>query len=298
MWRRALSLAAGLLLFLAARSGQAMRNGAFDLSVIVDGSSLEEYPHGGRTYVEALKGRSFTLRVSNPSSERVAVAISVDGRNVIDAKRTSAEGATKWVLFPGQTIEIPGWQISGETARRFFFTDTAQSYASWLGDTANVGTIEAVFFREKRQPPRPITRYAEPGESGRDEAANGDTGASLYDIPGGAPEFDYGHEASRSAQAPAPSSDAKAKDGHVSKSDPTDGLAATGIGERTSFPIEWIDFKEDPRPIARMALRYEYRRELVRLGVFPRPGDDLALRERARGFRPEYAPDPDRHRSQ
>jgi hypothetical protein len=287
MWRRALSLAAGLLLFLAARSGQASRNGAFDLSVIVDGSPLEEYPHDGRTYVEALKGWSFTLRVSNPSSERVAVAISVDGRNVIDAKRTSAQGATKWVLLPGQTIEIPGWQISGDTARRFFFTDTARSYASWLGDTANVGTIEAVFFREKRQPPRPITRYAEPGEPGRDAA-------------GGAPEALHDREASGSAQAqsPAPSSDARAKDGYVSKSDPTDGLAATGIGERTSFPIEWIDFKEDPRPIACMALRYEYRRELVRLGVFPRPGDDLALRERARGFQPEYAPDPDRHRSQ
>jgi hypothetical protein len=275
-----------------------MQNGAFDLSVIVDGSSLEEYPHDGRTYVEALKGRSFTLRVSNPSSERVAVAISVDGRNVIDAKRTSAQGATKWVLFPGQTIEIPGWQISGETARRFFFTDIARSYASWLGDTANVGTIEAVFFREKRQPPRPVTRYAEPGERRRDETAHGDTDTSLSDIQGGAPEAAGGHGASGSAQTPASSSDAKAKDGHVSKSEPTDGLAATGIGERTSFPVEWIDFKEDPRPVARMALRYEYRRELVRLGVFPRPGDDLALRERARGFQPEYAPDPDRHRSQ
>ncbi|HEY6930761.1 MAG TPA: hypothetical protein VJA66_13865 [Thermoanaerobaculia bacterium] len=288
MWRRALSLAAGFCLFLAARSGQAMRNGAFDLSVIVDGTPLEEYPHDGRTYVEALKSRSFTLRVSNPGSERVAVAISVDGRNVIDAKRTSALGATKWVLFPGQTIEIPGWQISGETARRFFFTDTARSYASWLGDTSNVGTIEAVFFRERRPPPRPMTRGAEPGAPRRESAD-------------GAPETLYDRESAGPAQSqvPAPpSADAKAKDGYLSKNEPTDGLAATGIGERTSFPIEWIDFQEDPRPVARMALRYEYRRELLRLGVFPRPGDELALRERARGFQPEYAPDPDRHRSQ
>ena len=288
MWRRALSLAAGVLLFLAARSGHAMRYGSFDLSVIVDGSPLEEYPHDGRIYIEALKGRSFTLRVSNPSSERVAVAISVDGRNVIDAKRTSAQGATKWVLSPGQTIEIPGWQISGETARRFFFTDTAHSYASWLGDTANVGTIEAVLFREKQPPPRPITRNAAPGAPRRDSAD-------------GAPEALYDHESAGATQnqaPPPPSADAKAKDGYLSKNEPSDGLAAIGIGERTSFPIEWIDFQEDPRPIARIALRYEYRRELVRLGVFPRPGDELALRERARGFQPEYAPDPDRHRSQ
>ncbi len=86
---------------------------------------------------------------SNPTRERVAVALSVDGRNVVDAARTSALAATKWILGPYQTAEIPGWQVSGQTSRKFFFTETSRSYAKWLGDTANVGTIEAVFFREK-----------------------------------------------------------------------------------------------------------------------------------------------------
>jgi hypothetical protein len=101
-----------------------------------------------------------------------------------------------------------------------------------------------------------------------------------------------------SAPPPAPSTEAIAK-GRAVKPPPqdADSFAATGIGERTSFPVEWIHFDEDPRPVARTALRYEYRRELVRLGVLTR-GDDLAARERARGFEPEYAPDPDRHRSQ
>src|SRR5512132_2660455 len=104
----------------------AQRQG-FELSVVVDGCEAPEYEHGGRLYIEALRGRSFALRVSNPTSERIAVALSVDGRNVIDAGRTTAFHATKWVLGPGQTIEIPGWQVSGETARKFFFTDTSRS---------------------------------------------------------------------------------------------------------------------------------------------------------------------------
>lgn len=284
-----------LMAFLSAQAGLASRNGSFDLSVLVDGASLAEYPHGDRTYIEAVRGRNFTLRVSNPTSERVAVAISVDGRNVIDAKRTTAQGATKWVLYPGQTMEVPGWQISGETARRFFFTDVASSYAKWLGDTANIGTIEAVFFRERVRPPRPVAQSPYRSEP---QSLDGIEGA-----PPGAPDSDARDQRSRSdspksAQAPAPPTEAgaTAKDRAVRSPEPS-GLAATGIGERTSNPIQWVSFDEDPRPIARVALRYEYRRELVRLGVLS-GRDDLAARERARGFETEYAPDPDRHRSQ
>ena len=138
----------GLCALAAASALGAVEGDGFSVSVLVDGSPAPEYVSRGRVYVEALKGREFTIRLSNPTSERVAVALSVDGRNVVDAKRTTALAATKWVLAPGQTADIPGWQISGETSRRFFFTETSKSYAQWLGDTSNVGTIEAVFFSE------------------------------------------------------------------------------------------------------------------------------------------------------
>src|SRR6476660_826798 len=61
---------------------------SFDLEVLVNGRSLAEYPARGRTYVEALKGAEYELRVSNPTAERVAVALSVDGLNTIDARHT------------------------------------------------------------------------------------------------------------------------------------------------------------------------------------------------------------------
>lgn len=80
----------------------------FTVSVLVDGLPAPEYAARGRIYVEALKGREFTIRLSNPTGERVAVALSVDGRNVVDAGRTSALAAAKWILGPYQTAEIPG----------------------------------------------------------------------------------------------------------------------------------------------------------------------------------------------
>jgi hypothetical protein len=297
---RGLAVAGLLGLFLissAARSDVAQCR-VFELSLIVDGSPLPEYPWRDRVYVEALRGRSFSLRVSNPTSERVAVAISVDGRNVIDAKRTTAQEATKWVLLPGQTIEIPGWQVSGEAARRFFFTETARSYARWLGDTSNVGAIEAVFFRERTSRPHPITSFPPPRDRDRQSSApeweEGAAGGVNGGVDGNARSEP---ESRKSAEAPRSGAPADRGDSFQPRPRTSDSYAATGIGERTSFPVERVDFQQDPHPAARIALRYEFRRELVRLGVLPGE-EELYARERSRGFEPEYAPDPDRHRAQ
>ncbi|HWZ85115.1 MAG TPA: hypothetical protein VN032_02875 [Thermoanaerobaculia bacterium] len=241
----------------------------FSLSVLVDGAPVPEYASRGRIYIEALKGRDFTIRLSNPTSGRVAVALSVDGRNVVDAKRTTELAAAKWVLGPGQTIDVPGWQVSGETARKFFFTETSRSYANWLGDTANVGTIEAVFFREKARQPIVALREAQASaERGAQAPAAGSSG------PSAAPAPTLKEEKARAA----------------------DENAATGIGDRTRFPVQWVAFEEDPTPAARVALRYEFRSQLVRLGVLPRDPDGLFAREHASGFERGYAPDPYGHR--
>ena len=193
-------LKTSLILLCAFGGAAALRahdcDGGFTVSVLVDGKPAPEYAGRGRIYIEALKGREFTIRLSNPTRERVAVALSVDGRNVVDAKRTTDLAATKWILAPGQTADIPGWQVSGDTSRKFFFTETSKSYAKWLGDTANVGTIEAVFFREKRREPaiarkdeadirerrariRPGRRRAGSQCSVREPRAKGDAGRQL-----------------------------------------------------------------------------------------------------------------------
>src|SRR6476659_9245940 len=134
---------------------------AFELDVLVDGRPLTEYRSHGRAYVEAQRGAEYEVRLRNSSPDRVAVALSVDGLNTIDALQTSAWNASKWVIEPYQTITIGGWQMSSERARRFYFTTERDSYGAKLGQTANLGVISAVFFRERRRitpvtPTRPI----------------------------------------------------------------------------------------------------------------------------------------------
>lgn len=265
--RLLLSLAAIVLLVPAAAAAQ---GSGYAMEILVNGRPLAELPHGGRTYVEASRGREYAVRLSNRTGERVAVALAVDGLNSIDAKRTAARDATKWILGPWETIVLEGWQTSGSTARRFFFTTEERSYGSWLGKTEDLGIVSAAFFRE-RQPVRHTWSRDQEGVEGG--------------VPGGV--LGEGSERERRADAPA------------AQAAPPDDLAATGIGREVDHRVRRVEFDEEDAPAAVVSLRYEYRDALVRLGVLPRfrREDPLARRERARGFEDAgYAPDPYRTR--
>lgn len=221
-------------------------DGTPQVTVLVGGSPLHEYVHRGTTYIEAVRGREFTIRLRNPTAQRVAVALSIDGLNTIDAKHTDAWGASKWVLEPYETAEISGWQVSDRAARRFYFTGERDSYGAKLGQTQNLGVIEAVFYRER------VPRYSQsPREYSRDRRDE--------------------------ASSAAPRAAAEAA--------PSDDYAATGMGRRTRHAVEEVAIALERNPIAAVAIRYEFRPQLLELGVLDH--DPLERRERARGFCPE-----------
>src|SRR5918994_3148104 len=140
----ALALAGQIVMF-----ADTIRRPAGDIDILVNGAAQPRYAHQGRWYVEALKGREYAIRIRNPYGVRVAVALSVDGLNTIDARQTTADAARKWVLAPYETVTISGWQTSQTEARRFEFTTEEHSYGQALGKTANLGVISAVFFKER-----------------------------------------------------------------------------------------------------------------------------------------------------
>lgn len=240
----------------------------FDIQVLVDGRPLEEYYANGKSYIEALKGAEYEVRIRNPLPVRVAVALSVDGLNSIDARRTTAWHASKWVIRPYETITVGGWQMSSDRARRFYFTSETDSYAAKLGQTANLGLISAVFFRERE--PRPVTV-----------------------VPPPRPRYDDRDEMKRSEQAPSTSAGQSIdkEKGRAIAPIPDDEYAATGIGRSVHNDVRWIDMELESKPVSEVAVRYEYYSALVRLGVRPRPPyprpEPLPRRERSTGFSPE-----------
>jgi hypothetical protein len=148
-----------LLLMLAlAAPASAVQKGRYSIDILVNGRPLEEYAARGTTYIEALEGREYSIRLRNHTGRRIAVALAVDGLNTIDAKATTASDASKWIIGPYGTITIEGWQTGPDTARRFFFTTEENSYGAWLGKTRNLGVITAAVFREKRPPAERVWR--------------------------------------------------------------------------------------------------------------------------------------------
>jgi len=256
-----LCVAAAVLM--TAPTAETLETGICDIEVVIDGRPLTEYAARGTHYVEALRGREYGVRLSNRTDRRIAVALAVDGLNSIDARTTDARSASKWVLGPRESVTIEGWQMSAATARRFFFTTEEQSYGEWLGQTENLGVIEAVVFKEK-------LRRKTFGEW----------------LSGGTAR------APRAAEAARPS--AENQSGAAEKSD-ADDLAATGIGREVDHRVRRVRLELEDTPVTRLRLRYEYREQLVRLGVLPSPEETRALerRERARGFEDlQFSPDP------
>ncbi len=245
----------------ASTAAYAAENGGFGLSVLVNDALRPEYPRGSTVYIEAIRGEGYALRITNPLPYRVAVALSVDGLNTIDARHTTAATAAKWVLDPYETAVISGWQVSDRAARRFFFTGEKRSYGARLGQTENLGVIEAVFYRERQ----PIAVYAAPAE--RDAAA-------------GASKDGQAMSRAESAAAPAPAS-----------KNLSDEYAATGMGGSTRHEVERVAVDLEDRPAASIRIRYEFRAQLVKLGIFPDGRDPIERREQARGFG-GYCPEP------
>jgi len=259
-----------LLLLGSSRPALALERGSYSMEVFVDGRPLREYAARGTTYIEARKSKEYSVRLTNHTPERIAIALSIDGLNSIDAKTTTASDARKWILGPYETVTIGGWQTSTATARKFFFTSEDDSYGAWLGKTKNLGVIAAAVFRERRPEPPPCP-----------------------------PRIDDNREGDRlRSQAAAPSNEPSAKAESRAKKD-ADELAATGIGREVDHQVREVFFDEEDSPTTVLQVRYEYRDALARLGVVPYPRarheDALARRERAEGF-DGFAPDPYRGR--
>ncbi len=232
------------------------------LEILVGGTPQRRYPHGGRWYVEALKGREYAIRIRNPYGVRVAVALAVDGLNTIDARETTAAAARKWVLDPYESVTISGWQTSSTEARRFEFTTEEKSYGQALGKTANLGVISAVFFKER------IAAVDRGTDSGQARRRSSEPQSA---VPAPAEE--------------APTAAAKSAD---------EQYAATGMGRRTGHFVTQVRLDLEATPAQTVNIRYEFRPQLVRLGILPagRTPDPLDRRERGRGFEPGFAPVP------
>ena len=103
-----------------------------------------------RAYVQAKKGKRYSLRLRNMSNRHVGVVIAVDGRNILTGTKSWLRSDEKmYILSPYETATYKGWRTAKNRVNRFFFTSANHSYANAWQDRSAMGVIALAVFNEK-----------------------------------------------------------------------------------------------------------------------------------------------------
>jgi hypothetical protein len=144
----------------------------FGMDIVVRGSTQPVYRLAGQGYIEGRIGERYTIRLYNHTYTRVEAVVSVDGRDAMDGGPAQT-GKRGYVLGPYASMEIDGFRLSLDEVAAFRFTSVADSYASRMGSSWNIGAVQASFFPERIMRPRPL-RASEPRAAGASPRARHD----------------------------------------------------------------------------------------------------------------------------
>jgi hypothetical protein len=222
--------------------------------VSADGSTFREFPvtaNDGalRSYLQAEKGARYQVRVRNGTGERLGLVIAVDGRNIINGKKSDlGRGEPMYVLGGWDTQSYSGWRANLDAINEFYFTDWSDSYAEAFGDRSARGVIAVAVFREVAPPPPVYQRYPEEGDVAQAPAA---------------------------AAPPAKSERQRSADS-----------AGTGYGERRIDRAVEVEFQARSAADSRHFIKYEWRDSLCRKRVLDCGEPNRFWDETTLGFAP------------
>jgi len=206
-----------------------------------DGRTFREFPLDSRddalrSYLQAEKGARYQVRIRNTTGARLGLVIAVDGRNIINGKKSDlARTEPMYVLDAWDTQEYAGWRASLDAINEFYFTDWSDSYAQAFGDRAARGVIAVAVYREVPAPQPTPEPYSENDSRRSDDAAS---------AAGAAPAVGGARAAEKSAHR--------------------DESAGTGYGERRADRAYEVEFTAQSNVDSRHFIKYEWRETLCR----------------------------------
>lgn len=207
-----------------------------------------------RYYLEAERGKNYALRLSNKTGKRLGVVIAVDGRNIINGKRSNLRPTeSMYVLNPYETVNLKGWRTNGKHVHRFVFSAAEDSYAeTTFNDTSAMGVIALAVFHEDM----PVW-IAKPRIQMERNRASGPVRKAAPSAMGDAMED-----------------------------------AGTGFGERAYSPVKRVEFKPRRRSSMKILVKYEWRETLCAKGVIDCHSEPRDPANRLWGNGGLYAPYP------
>lgn len=130
---------------------------AFGLDVLDSkGKPLPWYQSGRSQFVDsrsdlfvpAQEGKAYQIRVRNNHERRVGICLQIDGLNTLYCQRGRGCDGPLWILEPGDTLVVRGWQENASQAAEFVFADAGQSLAAGEQFGEQLGLITAAFYLE------------------------------------------------------------------------------------------------------------------------------------------------------
>jgi hypothetical protein len=239
-----------------AAAAQAHSTSPVSIEIVApDGRSFREIPLESRddalrSYVQAERGARYQVRVHNAGAERVGLVIAVDGRNIINGRKSElARGEPMYVIDAGDTQDYAGWRASLDEINEFYFTDWKDSYAEAFGDRSARGVIAIAVYREVPPPP-PVSQLYREGDDQRSADA---------------------------ASAPAEKSAGRAR---------RDESVGTGYGDRREDHVREVEFVAAGGAESRHFIKYEWRETLCRKRVIECGEPNRFWDESTLGFAP------------
>jgi hypothetical protein len=131
-----------------------------ELEVRYDGEAVPLNVANGQAQVkEPRQGQKVTFYLHNRDKlRRYGVVLKVNGENTLYRERLDAAQCTKWILEPGEAIEVKGFQIRDGQANQFEVLPPEQSEEEEVNYGEHAGTFTVIAFVEKGgKDERPIT---------------------------------------------------------------------------------------------------------------------------------------------
>ena len=214
-----------------------INNQHLEIEIIADdGSVFTTYPvtqrhlkNEYRTYVEAIYGENYSLKIHNHSNQRLGLVIAVDGRNIISGKHSKLKNnESMYILGPRETQTYSGWRTSNKDIHRFFFTEIEDSYAHAFGDDSAMGVIAVAVFEEKQ----PYFSWREKNKTAAPSAK----------------------------KAPVPTRDSS--NSHSVLEDLAESEAGTGFGDHETSYVRKVAFNAKRKAAMKSFYKYEWREVL------------------------------------
>ena len=185
--------------------------------------------HVIKKYLEAKRGKNYSIVIRNNMNERIGVVIAVDGRNIITGKKSFLKNnEMMYIIGPYGYSRLEGWRTDEDTVHQFYFTDIRDSYAvKTFRDTSAMGVIAVTVFREKEKP-----------------------------------RILYERQTQKEKAPGAPQSPARSE----SKRYESD-TAGTGFGNEKYSPVIKVEFEPESIPYEKILLKYEWHEVLCKKGL-------------------------------